>query len=311
MKASSQQTSLKPIWTKALPSRADQLKRLKEGKEYDILVIGGGATGCGVALDSVTRGLSTALVELDDFSSATSSRSTKLIHGGVRYLQKAIMKLDREQYNMVKEALQERSNLLEIAPHLSYPLPIMLPVYHWWQIPYFWVGIKMYDLVAGRRNLKSSYFLSKKNAIELFPMLKTDSLVGAIVYFDGQHNDARMNIAIALTAARYGATVANHVAVTKLHKDSDGKCNGVRIQDQMTKEEWDVKAKCIINATGPFTDSIRLMDDEMTRKICHPSAGVHIVLPGYYSPESMGLLDPSTSDGSVIFLIVIYKFYYF
>jgi glycerol-3-phosphate dehydrogenase len=117
-----------------------------------------------------------------------------------------------------------------------------------------------------------------------------------------------MNIAIALTAARYGATVANHVAVTKLHKDSDGKCNGVRVQDQMTKEEWDVKAKCIINATGPFTDSIRLMDDEMTRKICHPSAGVHIVLPGYYSPESMGLLDPSTSDGRVIFFLPWEKF---
>jgi len=179
----------------------------------------------------------------------------------------------------------------------------MLPVYHWWQIPYFWAGIKMYDLVAGRKNVKSSYFLSKKSAIELFPMLKTDSLVGAIVYYDGQHNDARMNLAIALSAARYGATVANHVAVTKLHKDENGKCNGVRVQDQMTKQEWDVKAKCIINATGPFTDSIRTMDDEQTRKICQPSAGVHIVLPGYYSPESMGLLDPSTSDGRVIFFL--------
>lgn len=161
----------------------------------------------------------------------------------------------------------------------------------------------MYDLVAGTKNVKSSYYLSKKNAIELFPMLKSDSLVGAIVYYDGQHNDARMNLAIALTAARFGATIANHVAVIKLHKDSTGKLNGARLQDQITKQEWDVKAKCIINATGPFTDHIRLMDDQNTRKICQPSAGVHIVLPGYYSPESMGLLDPSTSDGRVIFFL--------
>ncbi|XP_054168347.1 glycerol-3-phosphate dehydrogenase, mitochondrial-like [Oppia nitens] len=249
------------------------------------------------------KGLSTALVELDDFSSGTSSRSTKLIHGGVRYLQKAILKLDMEQYKMVKEALQERANLLEIAPHLSYPLPIMLPVYHYWQIPYFWVGIKMYDLVAGTKNVKKSYYLSKKDAMELFPMLKSDSLVGAIVYYDGQHNDARMNLSIALTAARYGATIANHVAVTKLNKDSGGKLIGARLQDQLTKQEWDVKAKVIVNATGPFTDSIRLMDNQETRKICQPSSGVHIVLPGYYSPESMGLLDPSTSDGRVIFFL--------
>ncbi|CAG2105660.1 unnamed protein product [Medioppia subpectinata] len=305
--ASSQQTlsssHLRPTSSKGLPSRADQLKSLRDGKEFDVLVIGGGATGCGVALDSVTRGLSTALVELDDFSSGTSSRSTKLIHGGVRYLQKAILKLDLEQYKMVREALQERANLLEIAPHLSYPLPIMLPVYHYWQIPYFWVGIKMYDLVAGTKNVRSSYYLSKKDAMDLFPMLRSDSLVGAIVYYDGQHNDARMNLSIALTAVRYGATIANHVAVTKLNKDSDGKLIGARLQDQITKQEWDVKAKSIINATGPFTDNIRLMDDQNTRKICQPSAGVHIVLPGYYSPESMGLLDPSTSDGRVIFFL--------
>ncbi|KAL8183325.1 UNVERIFIED_CONTAM: hypothetical protein K2H54_036993 [Gekko kuhli] len=129
-------------------------------------------------------GLKTALVERDDFSSGTSSRSTKLIHGGVRYLQKAIMRLDFEQYRMVKEALYERANLLEIAPHLSAPLPIMLPVYRWWQLPYYWVGIKLYDLVAGSQCLKSSYVLSKSKALELFPMLRKDKLVGAIVYYD-------------------------------------------------------------------------------------------------------------------------------
>ena len=218
------------------------------------------------------------------------------------------MKLDYDQYKMVKEALHERANLLGIAPHLSYPLPIMLPVYKWWQLPYFWVGIKAYDLVAGRQNVKSSYLLSKKKALELFPMLKKERLCGAIVYFDGQHNDARMNLAIVLTAARYGATVANHTRVTGLLKDNEGKLCGAKMKDNITGQEWETKAKVIINATGPFTDTIRRMDNPETRKICAPSAGVHVVLPGYYSPESMGLLDPATSDGRVIFFLPWQKF---
>ncbi|GIY91337.1 glycerol-3-phosphate dehydrogenase, mitochondrial [Caerostris extrusa] len=290
-----------------LPSREEQLTSLKTTSEYDILVIGGGATGAGVALDSISRGLKTALVELDDFSSGTSSRSTKLIHGGVRYLQKAILHLDLEQYQMVKEALHERANLLSIAPHLSYPLPIMLPIYRWWQVPYYWVGIKAYDFVAGRQQVKSSYFLSRSKALELFPMLKKDKLCGALVYYDGQHNDARMNLAIIITAARMGANVANHVAVTELLKKSDEngkeKVYGARVKDQLTGKEWNIHAKSVINATGPFTDSIRKMDDQKCSMICQPSAGVHIVLPAYYSPDNMGLLDPATSDGRVIFFL--------
>ncbi|KAM6397468.1 glycerol-3-phosphate dehydrogenase, mitochondrial isoform 2-T5 [Pluvialis apricaria] len=290
------------------PTREQQILALQTTKEFDVLVIGGGATGCGCALDAVTRGLKTALLERDDFSSGTSSRSTKLIHGGVRYLQKAIMKLDFEQYRMVKEALEERANLLEIAPHLSAPLPIMLPVYKWWQMPYYWFGIKLYDIVAGSQCLKSSYVLSKSRALELFPMLRKDELVGAIVYYDGQHNDARMNLAIALTAARYGAATANYAEVLRLLKTTDpasGKervC-GVRCRDVLTGQEFDVKAKCVINATGPFTDSVRKMDDQEVPNICQPSAGVHIVMPGYYSPDNMGLLDPATSDGRVIFFL--------
>ncbi|GAB6028310.1 glycerol-3-phosphate dehydrogenase [Chamberlinius hualienensis] len=293
--------------TNPLPTRAAQLATLKDTKEFDVLVIGGGATGAGVALDSVSRGLKTALVELDDFSSGTSSRSTKLIHGGVRYLQKAIMQLDYDQYRMVKEALYERANLLFIAPHLSNPLPIMLPIYTWWQIPYYWFGIKMYDLVAGSKLVKPSYFLSKSKALELFPMLKKSKLCGALVYYDGQHNDARMNIAIALTAARMGAAIANHAEVTRLIKktDSEGKsvvCGAI-VKDTLTGNEFEVRAKCVVNATGPFTDSIRLMDNPKTPKICQPSSGVHIVLPDYYSPDKMGLIDPSTSDGRVIFFL--------
>ncbi|XP_033127941.1 glycerol-3-phosphate dehydrogenase, mitochondrial-like [Anneissia japonica] len=289
-----------------LPTREQQVQALQNTHEYDVLVIGGGATGCGVALDAATRGLKTALVEKYDFSSGTSSRSTKLIHGGVRYLQKAIMGLDLEQYRLVKEALHERANLLEIAPHLSYQLPIMLPVYRWWQVPYFWAGIKMYDLVAGRQQLQSSYYLSKTRALELFPMLKKEKLVGAIVYYDGAHNDARMNLAIGLTAARMGATITNHTEVKALiKKEEDGKqmVRGALVRDRCSGKEFTVLAKCVINATGPYTDSIRLMDDPEKKKICQPSAGVHIVLPDYYSPAAMGLLDPSTSDGRVIFFL--------
>uniref|UniRef100_A0A915Q298 Glycerol-3-phosphate dehydrogenase n=1 Tax=Setaria digitata TaxID=48799 RepID=A0A915Q298_9BILA len=285
-----------------LPTRKDLIRSLKND-QFDVLVIGGGATGAGVALDSQTRGLKTALVELDDFSSGTSSRSTKLIHGGVRYLQAAIFGLDIEQYRMVKEALFERANLIHCAPHLSYPLPIMLPIYKLWQVPYYWFGIKAYDLVSGRRVLKKSYYINKTQALELFPMLKKESLVGALMYYDGQHNDARMNIAIILSAIRHGAKAVNHVKVSRLLKNAEGMVCGAHVVDNLTGEEWNVKAKAVVNATGPFTDSVRLMADPDTAPICQPSAGVHIVLPGYYSPSSTGLLDPSTSDGRVIFFL--------
>ncbi|KAM4601901.1 glycerol-3-phosphate dehydrogenase, mitochondrial-like isoform 1-T1 [Polymixia lowei] len=302
------EAELKVPFAEELPSRQAQLATLKDTEEFDVLIVGGGATGAGCALDAVTRNLKTALVERNDFSSGTSSRSTKLIHGGVRYLQKAIMNLDYEQYMMVKEALHERANLLEVAPHLSAPLPIMLPVYKWWQLPYYWIGIKMYDVVAGTECLKSSYVLSKNKALELFPMLKKDKLVGAIVYYDGQHNDARMNLVIALTAARYGAAMANYTEVMSLLKKNDPetgeeKVCGAHCRDVITGQEFDVRAKCVINATGPFTDSLRKMDNQEIENICQPSAGVHIVIPGYYSPDNMGLLDPATSDGRVIFFL--------
>ncbi|XP_073987949.1 glycerophosphate oxidase 1 isoform X1 [Rhodnius prolixus] len=289
-----------------LPREA-QIEALKT-KEFDVLIIGGGATGAGCALDAATRGLSTALVELDDFAAGTSSRSTKLIHGGVRYLQKAIMGLDYEQYRMVKEALNERATMMKSAPHLTHAIPIMLPVYRWWQLPYYWVGIKAYDLVAGFKTVKTSYYLSKKSALEHFPMLRSKKLCGAIVYYDGQQDDARMCLSVALTATRQGATIANHVKCIELLKDNDGMCCGAVLQDQMTGEVWKCRAKCIINATGPFTDSIRKMDNPQAPPICAASAGTHVVLPGYFSPDQMGLLDPSTSDGRVIFFLPWQKY---
>uniref|UniRef100_A0A8C7U862 Glycerol-3-phosphate dehydrogenase, mitochondrial n=1 Tax=Oncorhynchus mykiss TaxID=8022 RepID=A0A8C7U862_ONCMY len=283
-----------------LPSRQAQLTALRATQEFDVLVVGGGATGSGCALDAVTRDLKTALVERDDFSSGTSSRSTKLIHGGVRYLQKAIVKLDYEQVNMLNMRPKSGGTPLLI---VTFPLCV-----RWWQLPYYWAGIKIYDLVAGAQCLKSSYILTKTKALELFPMLKRDKLVGAIVYYDGQHNDARMNLAIALTAARYGAAIANYTEVVHLLKRVDPQMGkervcGARCRDVITGQEFDVRAKCVINATGPFTDALRKMDDQKNPNICQPSAGVHIVIPGYYSPDNMGLLDPATSDGRVIFFL--------
>ncbi|KAF2872430.1 FAD dependent oxidoreductase-domain-containing protein [Massariosphaeria phaeospora] len=280
-----------------------------EEDPYDLLVIGGGATGAGIALDAVTRGLKVALVERDDFSSGTSSKSTKLVHGGVRYLEKAVWNLDYSQYALVVEALRERRYFLDTAPHLSSWLPIMIPIPKWWQVPYFWGGTKFYDFLAGSENIESSYFLTKSKALDAFPMLKKEGLFGALVYYDGAHNDSRMNVSLAMTAALYGATVVNHLEVTGLEKNASGILNGARVKDCVTEldgkraEDFTIKAKGIINATGPFTDSIRKLDDPSVEEIVAPSSGVHVILPGYYSPANMGLIDPSTSDGRVIFFL--------
>ncbi|KAL4246593.1 Glycerol-3-phosphate dehydrogenase [Abortiporus biennis] len=293
-----------PSWTP--PSREEMLNALKESdsKEFDLLIVGGGATGAGVAVDAASRGLKVAIVERDDFSSGTSSKSTKLVHGGVRYLQKAVMELDYEQYKLVREALHERRIFLQTAPYLSAMLPIMLPIYKYWQVPYYWVGCKMYDVLAGKENMESSYLMSKGKALEAFPMLKPDGLVGALVYYDGQHNDSRMNIALIMTAVQQGAIVVNHVEVTELHKTADsGKLYGARVLDKLTGQEWNVRAKGVINATGPFTDTLLTMDNPSHKPIVQPSSGIHITLPNYYSPRKMGLLDPSTSDGRVIFFL--------
>ncbi|KAH9936425.1 DAO-domain-containing protein [Fomitopsis serialis] len=276
-----------PPWTP--PSRQNMLDALKasdvkQGNEYteefDLLIVGGGATGAGVALDAASRGLKVALVERDDFSSGTSSKSTKLVHGGVRYLQKAVMELDYEQYKLVREALHERRIFLQTAPYLSAMLPIMLPIYKYWQVPYYWVGCKMYDVLAGKENMESSYLMSKGKALETFPMLKQDGLVGALVYYDGQHNDSRMNIALIMTAVQQGAIVANHVEVTSLAKDtSSGQLHGARVKDRLSGQEWNVRAKGIINATGPFADALLTMDNPSHKPIVQADGRVIFFLP--------------------------------
>ncbi|OLN95271.1 Glycerol-3-phosphate dehydrogenase, mitochondrial 2 [Colletotrichum chlorophyti] len=289
--------------------RAAQLADLRahssDSEEYDLLVIGGGATGTGIALDAVTRGLKVALVERDDFSAGTSSKSTKLVHGGVRYLEKAVWNLDYSQLELVMEALHERKTFLNVAPHLSSSLPILLPIQHWWQAPYFWAGTKAYDLLAGSQGLESSYYMSKSKALEAFPLLRRDNMVGALIYYDGQHNDSRMNVSLALTAALYGATVANHVEVTSLEKNSNGKIIGAKVRDVMTpgSDSFTVRAKGVINATGPFADAIERMDNPDHKAIVAPASGAHIMLPGNICPNGIGLLDAATSDGRVIFVL--------
>ncbi|KAF5335846.1 hypothetical protein D9758_016694 [Tetrapyrgos nigripes] len=298
-----------PPWTP--PTRATNLAKLAQSSsdEFDLLIVGGGATGAGVALDAASRGLKVALVERDDFSAGTSSKSTKLVHGGVRYLQKAVFELDYEQWKLVKEALHERRVFLETAPYLSSMLPIMLPIYNWYQIPYYYAGCKLYDALSSSpsnktQHTQSSYLMSRSRALETFPMLKQQGLVGAVVYYDGQHNDSRMNIALVMTAVREGAVVANYCEVTSLEKDQQtGKVNGAIVRDTLTGNSFTVKAKGVINATGPFSDSLLKMDNPNHEGIVQASSGVHITLPNYYSPRKMGLLDPSTSDGRVIFFL--------
>ncbi|XAR52337.1 Glycerol-3-phosphate dehydrogenase [Bertholletia excelsa] len=274
----------------------------------DILVIGGGATGCGVALDAVTRGLRVGLVEREDFSSGTSSRSTKLIHGGVRYLEKAVFNLDYGQLKLVFHALEERKQVIENAPHLSHALPCMTPCFDWFEVVYYWMGLKLYDLVAGARLLHLSRYYSAQESIELFPTLarkgKNKTLKGTVVYYDGQMNDSRLNVALACSATLAGAAVLNYAEVISFLKDESGeRITGVRIRDNLTGKEFDTYAKVVVNAAGPFCDSVRKMADNNAKPMISPSSGVHVVLPDYYSPEGMGLIVPKTKDGRVVFML--------
>ena len=294
-----------------LPTRAETIASLKRARTtpHDVLIIGGGATGSGCALDAATRGLSVVLVEGEDFGAGTSGRSTKLAHGGVRYLEKAVFQLDPGQLKLVFEALQERRRLLANAPHLTRALPIATPCYEWWEVPYYWAGMKAYDLVAGSQGLTMSSYARASTVSRMFPQLAETrldigrrSMKGAIVYYDGQFDDARMNVALACTAAHAGAAVVNHTKVIKFYKDGD-KIVGVRARDMLTGSEYDVYAKVVINASGPFTDEIRKLSDNEAQKIMTPAAGTHLTLPAYYCPSDLGMIIPKTKDGRVVFVL--------
>ncbi|KAK9832160.1 hypothetical protein WJX74_001006 [Apatococcus lobatus] len=307
----SQPEAVKLQLAETMPARSEFVKQLQGGtaeKPFDVLIIGGGATGAGCAVDAASRGLTAALVEKEDFGAGTSSRSTKLVHGGVRYLEKAVFNADYGQLKLVFEALHERRRLLENAPFLAHPLPIMTPCYKWWEIPYYWAGLKAYDLVAGSQGLTMSRFASHKESHRQFPTLAEhqptgESLKGTIVYYDGQFNDSRMNVLLACTAARIGATTLNHAEVTKFLKDDQGRISGATVHDLVSGKRHDVHAHVVINATGPFADNVRHLSDPAASKMIMPSAGVHVTLPDYYSPENIGMIVPKTKDGRVVFML--------
>ena len=269
---------------------------------FDILVVGGGATGAGVALDAAHRGLKVALVERDDFGAGTSSRSTKLVHGGVRYLETAVRELDHSQYKLVKEALHERSTLLKIAPHLVRPIALVTPLYRRLDAPYYLAGLKLYDWIAGRSGLEPSHYLSAAEALARFPMLSPKGLRGGVVYYDGQFDDARMNVTLIVTACELGAVALNHAELVELTREK-GKIAGAVVRDGETGARVAVRARIVVNATGPLVDSVRLMDDPKRAPVMTASSGVHIVLDGKFAPPATGLLIPKTADGRVLFLL--------
>ena len=283
-----------------VPTRSEQLDRLKQpNQKFDVLVIGGGATGAGTALEAAQRGLKVAALEGSDFSAGTSSKSTKLIHGGVRYLEKAVKNLDAEQWELVKEGLHERRAFLDMAPHLTDEVRLVTPVYSPWELPYYYAGLALYDMLAGREALEGTEMLSKGELKERLPDVNDEGLWGGVAYSDGEFNDSRMNVGLATTAAAHGATVANHVKVTSILKDQQGQVIGVQAEDQLTGESWPIHAKVVINATGPYIDAIRQMDDPQTPDLVVPSAGTHIVVDDLDLPE--GLLVPKAPNGSVAF----------
>lgn len=268
---------------------------LEQPTLWDVLVIGGGATGLGVAVDAAARGLKTALVEQGDFAKGTSSRSTKLIHGGFRYLKQGNLAL-------VRESLRERGLLLRNAPHLVQPLSFVVPCYHWWEAPYYGLGLKLYDWSAGALGLAPACHLSRAETQARLPNLKSAALRGGICYQDGQFDDARLAIALAQTATDLGASVANYVSVVSLEK-KDGRICGARVTDAESGQNFSVRARVVINATGAFTEAVRRMDAPTTPPVITASQGVHLVLPRHFLDGDTALMVPRTDDGRVLFVI--------
>ncbi len=276
-------------------NREHTIQRIEEGVLWDVLVVGGGATGLGVAVDAASRGYQTLLAEQDDFCKGTSSRSTKLIHGGVRYLEQGSVSL-------VRGALRERGLLVRNAPHLVHPLPFVLPVYKTWQLPYFSVGLKLYDLLSGRWSLGKSHRLSRRSVLKRLPTLSGDGLRGGVLYYDAQFDDARLGISLAETAGDHGACLANYLQVTQLVK-SAGRVSGAVARDLETDRMHDIHARVVINAAGVFSDGLRRMDQDGAPPLLRPSQGIHVVLDGDFLPATDAMIVPRTEDGRVLFAI--------
>lgn len=267
---------------------------------WDIIVIGGGATGLGIALDGASRGYKTLLLEQSDFAKATSSRSTKLVHGGVRYMAQGDLLL-------VMEALHERGLMLKNAPHLTFNQAFVIPIYTIWDAIMYTVGLKFYDILAGRLSLGKSYFISRKKTIERLPLLKNEGLIGGVVYHDGQFDDSRMALALGKACMANGGLVLNYFKVVSLLKNEKGKISGVCARESVSGEEFNLKAKLVINATGIFADEVARMDNPASKPTIRPSQGVHIVLDRSFLNSDSAIMIPKTSDGRVLFAIPWYN----
>ena len=284
-------------------NRQELMAQLAAPRAYDLAIVGGGATGLGVAVDAAARGFRVVLVESHDFAKGTSSRATKLVHGGVRYLAQGNVAL-------VREALQERTTLLQNAPHLAQPLPFIMPSYKWWETPFYGAGLTLYDVLAGKAGIGKTEFLNRSQTLELLPTARPDGLKGGVKYWDGQFNDARLALALARTAASLGALVVNYCKAEDLLFDS-GKVAGLLCEDTETGQKIKVQAACVINATGVWVDELRVKDGEAnpkdgrrpTKAMVAPSQGVHLVVDREFLKANVGLMVPKTADGRVLFAV--------
>jgi len=275
--------------------RSTNLKRLTQEKEWDVAIIGGGASGLGIAVDAANRGYKTLLLEKNDFAKGTSSRSTKLVHGGVRYLQNG-------DISLVLEALRERGIMRKNAPHLVRDLSFVIPSYDWWSSPFYGIGLKVYDMMAGKLGLGPSTILNREETLSYLPNVNKDGLRGGVIYHDGQFDDARMAVSLALTADKEGANLLNYMEVTGVEKENDV-LTGVRVKDRIEGVETVVKAKVIVNATGVFSDQIIRMDQPDSKPMIRPSQGVHLVIDSTFLQENYAIMVPHTTDGRVLFAV--------
>ena len=277
--------------------RSDMIARLDARRDpWDIVVIGGGATGVGIAVDAASRGYDVLLLEQHDFGKGTSSRSTKLVHGGVRYLEQGNIAL-------VMEALKERGLLRQNAPHLVSNLAFVVPNYDWWEAPFYGLGLKVYNVLAGKYGFGTSEILSREETLARLPTIKTDGLRGGVVYYDGQFDDARLLINLVETAADQGATLVNYVQVVGITKGADGFVDGVVASDHETGRQWTVGARAVINAGGPFSDAVRRLAEPDARALIAPSQGIHLVFHHSFLAADAAIMVPHTSDGRVMFAI--------
>ncbi|EDX04952.1 glycerol-3-phosphate dehydrogenase, mitochondrial isoform X1 [Drosophila simulans] len=290
---------------KVVPSRAEHVNALK-AEEFDVLVIGGGAVGCGCAVDAACRGLKTALIEAEDFASGSSSRTSKLIDGSGSYLGTALREKDVEQLYIMLQMMSERVTMLKNAPHLNRIQPMIIPIYSFLQMPCTWLGLKVYDWISAASNIRGSHIISREATMYEFPLLKTDGLRGGVVYYDGQVDDARMCVALVMTAVALGANVGNHMEVVEI-MPQEGCCRVVSVKDRISCEQFYIQSKAVINATGSSTDAIRQMDKEGTAPILLPTLETQVSLPRYFGSGHYGLLSPAQKNDDLTVYMVPFE----